>query len=91
MDGVTFHGCQSGALVCHISSLSEDLKNKIRERLSAICNGAAKAASRSELYTYRLTLKEFLNRYESKTDKIKKGMIGELLTHVLFMHFYENY
>jgi len=91
MDGVTFQESESGALVCHIESLSDELKGNISKRLSEICYGAAKAASQSEVYAYKLTLKEFLKRYESKTDKIKKGMVGELLTHVLLMHFVEKY
>ncbi len=35
------------------------------------------------MYSYKATVQEFLKRYENKTEKIKKGLIGELLTHII--------
>ena len=66
-----------------ISELSEELKDIIKTRLSAICHGVAKADSGSALYCYKSTLKEFLKRYSTKSDEQKKGMIGELILHIL--------
>ncbi|MFA5374278.1 MAG: Hachiman antiphage defense system protein HamA [Dehalococcoidia bacterium] len=43
------------------------------------------------MYTnYQLTIKDFLDRYDKKTTKQKKGIIGELLTHVLVRYYLDN-
>lgn len=69
-----------------IENLSEELKSEIRNRLVAVCHGADQSKSSSKIYSYKETAKEFIRRY--KTDKNaseerKKGMIGELLIHVI--------
>ena len=74
-----------------ISELSTELKKIIRERLASVCFGEADASSDCELYCYKNTLKEFLKRYAVKTDAQKKGMIGELLLHVLLSTQLEEY
>lgn len=74
-----------------ISELSEELKDIIKTRLSAICHGVAKADSGSALYCYKSTLKEFLKRYSTKSDEQKKGMIGELILHILISELLDNY
>lgn len=74
-----------------VEHLSDDLKALLRDRLSEICHGVAKAKKTSAIYSYERTLASFLNRYDTKTDKTKKGMIGELLTHILFVHFFGAY
>ncbi len=37
------------------------------------------------------TLDNFLKRYDSKPESTKKGIIGELLTHVLLLHFVDQF
>lgn len=74
-----------------ISELSEELKSVIRTRLSAVCHGVAKVDSGSELYCYKSTLKEFAKRYSEKSDDQKKGMIGELLLHMLISELLDDY
>lgn len=69
-----------------IEDLSDELKEEIRNRLVAVCHGADQADSSLKIYSYKETVKEFVKRY--KTDKNasedrKKGMIGELLVHVI--------
>lgn len=71
--------------VCHIEDFSNDLKSEIRKNLVSICYGQNAAQSQSNLYSYKSTLREFIARYDSKTDKIKKGLIGELLAHVIIL------
>ena len=69
-----------------VERLSEELKKEIRDRLSAICNGAARAKSPCSLYSYPETAKEFVRRYkesEKSSQNRRKGMIGELLAHVI--------
>ncbi len=69
-------------MVISIHSFSEELQDLIRQNLSRICFGPYKSERNTELYSYKRTLREFLNRFERQTEKTKKGMIGELLTHI---------
>lgn len=69
-----------------VERLSDELKQEIRDRLSVICNGAALAESPCLLYSYPETAKEFAKRYkesEKSSQNRRKGMIGELLAHVI--------
>lgn len=70
-----------------ISDFSDELKKTIRERLSTVCHGAAKASTGRLMYCYKTTLKEFVRRYNDKPEKTRKGMIGELLLHILLTEF----
>jgi hypothetical protein len=76
--------------LCHVESLSEELKNVIRDRLISICHGESKAEKSSKIYSYKVTLKEFIKRYKNKPPKIRKGMIGELLSHILIIKEFPN-
>jgi hypothetical protein len=69
--------------IFYVDSFSVALKKIIRKQLQGIYNGFALIDSVPEFYSYKNTLKSFLDRYNDKTDKIKKGMIGELLAHIL--------
>ncbi|HBC3834140.1 Hachiman antiphage defense system protein HamA [Vibrio parahaemolyticus] len=82
----------SGAdyLTCHVQLLTHEIKNCIRNHLQNICYGTALAERGLSGQTYQRTLKAFRSRYTSKTDNIKKGMIGELLTHVIIFELFEN-
>ena len=69
-----------------IEQLTDELKQELRSRLVAICHGADAVSSSSLLFTYKTTVRSFLNRYQSeenKSEERKKGMIGELLVHTL--------
>lgn len=69
-----------------IESLSDELKQEIRRRLVEVCYGADQAQSKSKIYSYKATVKEFVKRYKTNNDASedrKKGMIGELLVHVV--------
>ena len=78
--------------VYFIDNLSDALKAVIRERLSSICYGSINANRGWEIYSYKATVKEFVHRYndQSADKKRLKGMIGELLFHVL-MSLEDNY
>ena len=69
--------------IFYISELSDDLKAVIRNCLASVCHGAAKAATGRQMYCYKITLQEFLRRYNGKSESTRKGMIGELLLHIL--------
>lgn len=79
------------ATVCRIDDFSDELKIEIRKRLSAICHGPDAVKEKRVFSSYKHTLKEFNKRYRSKTERIKKGMIGELLTHILLLKTYPNF
>jgi hypothetical protein len=92
IDGVCFER-KDGYAVCHLTELSEDLKSIIRKNLRSICHGSLVVHEYGEdpLYSYVETLNSFFERYDSKTDDTKKGMIGELLTHVLFTELFDEF
>lgn len=69
--------------VFYIDWFSDEFKQIIRKQLQGIWNGFAEADSLPEYYSYKKTLTSFLDRYNPKTDDIKKGMIAELLAHIL--------
>ncbi|MDD5679739.1 MAG: SAVED domain-containing protein [Candidatus Omnitrophica bacterium] len=76
----------SSVWLCIIDSFSDELKNLIRTRLTSICHGC----SSDNAYSYKNTLKTFMNRYKGKGQITKKGMIGELLAHLLVSHCDKN-
>jgi hypothetical protein len=84
---VTFSQTETGSVCLCVEIISDELKAIVRDRLSAICYGAARASRNSPAYSYKQTLNSFFHRYDTKSSAIKKGMIGELLTHILFLHF----
>jgi hypothetical protein len=76
----------SDYILYFIETLSEELKQEIRSRLVEVCHGADQAQSESKIYSYKATVKEFIKRYKTSNDASedrKKGMIGELLVHVI--------
>lgn len=79
------------ATVCRIETFTDELKDDIRNRLAAICNGKDKVESGSIIASYRETLKVFLSIYTKKSEDTRKGMIGELLTHILLLKAFPSY
>lgn len=90
INGVAFIKTKEYAF-CHVEYLSDELKSIIRGRLASICYGSAKTNTGRIMYSYKATIKEFLNRYEKKTTKIKKGLIGELFTHIIISEMFLEY
>lgn len=82
IDGVAFVKKREYAFY-RIEYFSDELKDIIRKQLAGICYGSAKVNTGRIMYSYKATVQEFLKRYENKTEKIKKGFIGELLTHII--------
>ncbi len=91
MQGVEFKKGETGSLCFAVREISEDLKIEIRSRLSEICNGAAKASRNTTLYSYQRTLSAFFQKFDTKSSDTQKGMIGELLTHVLLLHYESDF
>lgn len=90
INGVVFEKKNEYAFCC-IEYFSDELKDIIRKQLADICYGSAKASTGRIMYSYKATVREFLKRYENKTEKIKKGLIGELLTHIIIKEMFEEY
>lgn len=80
-----------GYFTCHISALTDEFKDCIRKHLRNICHGTSLASRDLGGYTYKRTIKAFHSRYTSKSKNIKKGMIGELLTHVIIYEFFDAF
>lgn len=87
--GVTIEKEENYAL-CRVEAFTPELQKKIRDELSAIALGAAEVAALPEYNNYRTTLREFLVRYNSKAEDTQKGMIGELLSHILIPELFQN-
>lgn len=82
LDGVQFDKKPDYA-ICYIEQFSQPLKAVIRQQLSDICHGAAAVESGSIIYSYKATLREFLRRYNDQPENKQKGLMGELLTHII--------
>ncbi len=74
-----------------VHDLSDDIKDTIRKQLSAICHGQDCANSGRNLYNYKNTVREFLRRYEMKSENIRIGMIGELLVHLILSNYFDKF
>lgn len=74
-----------------ISEFTEELKSAIREQLAEICHGVNFAKSGHITYNYINTVKEFLKRFETKSEKTKIGMLGELLLHLIIHCYFDEY
>lgn len=82
--------------IFYFEKLTDEIKDKIRAYLSEICNSPWKAKSGRVSYSYKNTLKNFLVLYNTKDGKKvnknrQKGLIGELLVHLLFLEYYPDY
>ena len=74
-----------------VERFSDELKNAIRDNLTAICHGPADAATGRTLYSYKTTLSDFIKRCKGKKETRRIGLIGELLVHVLLHTMIEDY
>lgn len=91
LQGIEFEKSETGSLCFEIHEISDELKAVIRKRLSEICHGAAKASRNTTLYSYQKTLAAFFQKFDNKSSATQKGMIGELLTHVLVLHYEKDF
>ena len=74
--------------IYYIESITDELKREIRKRLVRICHGPVGENSPFLIHSYHATIKEFFSRYDTigttaEAQNRKKGMIGELLVHVI--------
>lgn len=90
IQGIVISQSSDGATLCHITDFSDELRDRVRETFASIAHGAATAAEPVALYSYEHTLKEFMERYSGKDENTKKGMIGELLAHILIPDIFDE-
>lgn len=69
--------------VFYIDELSDEFKQIIRDQLQGVWNGFSNSESFSNFFSYEKTLASFFDTFNLQPEKIRKGMIGELLTHIL--------
>lgn len=91
LQGIQFEKSKTGSLCFIVENISRELEDVIRERLSEICYGAAKASRNAVLYSYQKTLRAFFEKFDTKSADTQKGMIGELLTHILLLHYEKEF
>jgi len=77
--------------ICFIDDFSIGLQEEIKNRLSDIFHGASEVNSSPIFYSYSNTLKSFVERYNTKDEDTKKGIIGELLAHLLYSTVYTEH
>ncbi len=90
VDGVFFEEFEQFALCC-VENFSDELKESLRQNLSRICYGANQASRERNMYKYAATISAFWERYSSKADLTKKGMLGELLSHVIILEMFPRF
>lgn len=73
-----------------IEQLSEEIKELIENQFAEIWTGLVMTTDDPEFYTLERTVADFLDRYNDKSPKTKKGMIGELLSHLLINNFIDD-
>jgi hypothetical protein len=77
----------NGCYLFRIEEFSNEIKDLIKEQFAEIWNGLIQVDEDPVFFSLKKTVIVFLDRYNSKSNKIKKGMIGELLAHLLINNF----
>ena len=75
---------EDNCIYCCVEDFSDQLQEVIKSELNKICYGRAEVEQYAlEIHSYKNTLVEFIKRYSTKSENIKKGMMGELLGHLI--------
>ncbi|MBO4617977.1 MAG: SGNH/GDSL hydrolase family protein [Lachnospiraceae bacterium] len=90
IEGISFSKTEKYSLFL-IHELSDEIKEIIRAQLATICHGENNVNAGYRMYSYKSTIKEFLRRYKDKPENIQIGMIGELLVHIIFSNYFDEY
>ena len=75
------------SIILEIHSLSDELKDKIKEQLVEICHGEYALVSASKYFSFDETIKELVNYRLPKVKNKKIGAIGEILLNVMIREF----
>ena len=83
IDGVNIEQ-ESGWVICCVDDFSDQLKGLLRDELNLICYGKNMVdEDDADHYSYKRTLGDFLKRYNQQSESTQKGMIGELIAHLV--------
>ena len=69
--------------VAVVENVSDELKDHLRARLGDYCFGSELAREDAAYYSFSETIRQLLERFDSKAKTLKIGMAGELLTHLV--------
>ena len=75
------------SIILEIHSLSDELKDKIKEQLVEICHGEYALVSASKYFSFDETIKELVKYRLPKAKNKKIGAIGEILLNVMIREF----
>ena len=75
------------SIILEIHSLSDELKDKIKEQLVEICHGEYALVSGFNYHSFGETIKELVNHRIPSNRNKKVGVIGELLLNILIREF----
>lgn len=78
------------ASVIILESVSDEIRAALKLRLSEYCYGRVKAGEDPDYYSFDLTVDEFFKLYDTKPDKTRLGLAGELISHLLIPHSHEQ-
>jgi len=91
IQGITFkRNDEKSSIICYVDDFSDELKNEVRSMLSGIFHGKKNAVENEDIHGYKSTISNFLERYQNQTKNTQKGMIGELLVHLLIPRYIEH-
>ena len=77
--------------ICYVKNFTEKFKNYIKSVLTVVCYGLSiDKPEQIKYYPFEETIKSFKERYDNKTEDTKKGMLGELLAHILINLYVDN-
>lgn len=77
--------------ICYIKEFSANFKKHIKDVLTIVCYGPTiNNPEDIKYYPFEDTIKSFKERYDSKAEDTKKGMLGELLAHILINLYSDN-
>lgn len=85
------HVKDNNITICYIKNFSENFKKHIKDVLTIVCYGPTiNNPDDIKYYPFEDTIKSFKERYDSKAEDTKKGMLGELIAHILINLYADN-
>lgn len=85
MDGLRIVTVADASLLV-LEEVTDEIRAALEARLVEYCYGRVESGEDPDYYSFDLTIDEFFKLYDSKSDKVKVGLAGELITHLLLPH-----
>lgn len=85
IDGICLKKYKDNTILCKIETFSDEVKQTIRNEILSIAHGET-----AQYFSYQNTLRQLIEIYGGNKNRIK-GMIGELLAHILINKELENF